>query len=475
LGILTPTGATPSDTIAGTELNPAVLNTTQLDALLGTKAHARLVSPAAQNNDIVLTANQNGAEFNDTHVVFLHDNSIVAGNETATYTGGTLTVRIQSGYSTAADVVAAINTEGTFTASIDYRDASAPAQAGNNPVQALDFGQITEGGSGEVLDLASGLIITNGGKTSALDTSNVHTVEDLVNLINGADLGLVAEVNSARNGINVRSRLNGADLTIGENGGTLATQLGIRTYTADSKLADFNRGLGVPTQEEATDNDVLITARDGTQLALNLSTATTVQDVIDLINDNPANTGSPKPITAQLARIGNGIELIDASTGPGSLTISSVEGSQAAEYLGFVPKGETEVTTNTPDTNGNYVLQSADRNTIESDSVFNTLVRLKQALQENNTEEIGRTINRLDVDLNRVNFARSEIGSRLQSLEVIRTKLEDENVQLRSALSDDMDVDLVEAISNMTARQFALQASLQTSASILQLSLLNFI
>ena len=72
-------------------------------------------------------------------------------------------------------------------------------------------------------------------------------------------------------------------------------------------------------------------------------------------------------------------------------------------------------------------------------------------------------------------FARVEIGSRLQSLEVIDTKLKDENVQLKSALSDDMDVDLVEAISDMTARQYSLQASLQTAASLLQLSLLDFI
>ena len=69
----------------------------------------------------------------------------------------------------------------------------------------------------------------------------------IAELINGADLGLVAEINAARDGINVRSRLSGADLTIGENGGTLATQLGIRTYTAESKLTDFNRGVGVPT------------------------------------------------------------------------------------------------------------------------------------------------------------------------------------------------------------------------------------
>ena len=48
-------------------------------------------------------------------------------------------------------------------------------------------------------------------------------------------------------------------------------------------------------------------------------------------------------------------------------------------------------------------------------------------------------------------------------------------MQLQSALSQDMDVDLVEAISNLTARQYAFEASLRTAASLLQLSLLNFI
>jgi flagellar hook-associated protein 3 FlgL len=157
------------------------------------------------------------------------------------------------------------------------------------------------------------------------------------------------------------------------------------------------------------------------------------------------------------------------------LTVVSLEGSQAAEMLGFVPAGQTQASSTTTDGSGNYVMQSADRHTIESDSVFTTLIRLKQALENNDVEEIGQSIERLDTDLTRVNFARADIGSRLQSLEVIGTKLEDENVQLRSALSDDIDVDLVEAISNMTARQYALQASLQTAGSLLNLSLLDFI
>jgi flagellar hook-associated protein 3 FlgL len=359
---------------------------------------------------------------------------------------------------------------------VDYHDATSATDAGTNPVQVADFGQLTFGGSGAVLDSNSGIVLTNGGQSKTLDTSTAVTVEDFMNLINGSGLGLRAEINSTRDGVTVRSLLSGADFTIGENGGTTATQFGIRTYTSDTNLADFNRGIGVPTNVDATKSDLLITARDGAQLSINLHNAATVNDVISQINSNAANNTGTTKVVAQLAANGNGIELIDQSTlTTGSLTVQGVEGSKAAEYLGFVPTGQTQVSTSTPDSSGNFTLQSEDRHTLETDSVFNTLLRLRTALQENNTGEIGRSLDRLDTDISRVTFARSEIGSRLQSLDTIGGKLQDENVQLKSALSDDMDVDLVEAISSMTARQYAFQASLQTAASVLNLSLLDFI
>jgi flagellar hook-associated protein 3 FlgL len=121
------------------------------------------------------------------------------------------------------------------------------------------------------------------------------------------------------------------------------------------------------------------------------------------------------------------------------------------------------------------VLTSDDKHTLETDSVFNTLLRLKTALQNNDTQEIGRSLDRLDTDFSRVSFARSDMGSRLQSLDTIGEKLKDENVQLKQALSDDTDVDLAQAISDMTARQYAFQASLQTAAQTLNMSLLDFI
>ncbi|HEY3395923.1 MAG TPA: flagellin [Lacipirellulaceae bacterium] len=321
---------------------------------------------------------------------------------------------------------------------------------------------------GGALDTTSGIIVTNGGNSVTLDISAAETVDDLLNLLNGAGLGLLAEINDAGTGINVRSRLSGADLTIGENGGTTAAQLGIRTYTEETALADFNRGVGVPTAVDPADDDLRITSRDGTQFTVNLSTATTVEDVIDLINSAAVSAGAA--VTADLAATGNGIRLLDSSAAiTVDLTVEALEGSPAAYYLGFVPEGATQISSSTG------VLTSEDRHTLEADSLFNTLLRLRTALLEGDQEEIGRSVERLDEDFSRINFAQAEFGTRLQNLEAIETQLKDEDVQLRSALSQEVDVDIIEAISNLTARQYAFEASLRTTASILQVSLFDYI
>ncbi len=463
LGILSDLNAPPSATLVGDELNPVLLKTTRLDDLLGTKALG-VIESAGANNDIALRASANGAHFNGLTVAFVDD--VALGNEAAIYDQGTNTLTIRkSATSTANHVAAAISAEGTFTATIDYHDTTSTAQAGTG---VINFVSATiDGGSGDTLDTASGLILTNGGQSKAVDIGAAKTVEDLLNSISGAGLGLLAEINAAGTGINVRSRLSGADFTIGENGGTTATQLGIRTYTESTGLAALNRGLGVPTNITPANDDFVITTRDGTQLSVNLHGAGKIEDVIDRVNSHVDN--SPPKVLARLAATGNGIELIDLTVGIDDLTVSRVEGSQAAEFLGFVPAGEAEVSSATG------VLQSQDRHTLEVDSVFNTLARLKTALENNDTVEIGRALERLDADMDRVNYARAEMGSRLQNLEVIDLRLQDEDVQLRAALSQDIDVDLVKAISDLTARQYAFQASLQTAGSLMQLSLLDFL
>src|SRR5262249_31117627 len=98
LGIFTPTTATPAQSVQGTDLNPAVLKTTPLANLLGTKAQGRVIS-GGQNNDLVITAAQNGTTFNGVAVQYV--TGATAGNESASYDANTntITVQIQSGVS----------------------------------------------------------------------------------------------------------------------------------------------------------------------------------------------------------------------------------------------------------------------------------------------------------------------------------------------------------------------------------------
>jgi flagellar hook-associated protein 3 FlgL len=151
------------------------------------------------------------------------------------------------------------------------------------------------------------------------------------------------------------------------------------------------------------------------------------------------------------------------------LTVMNLGTSEAAEYLGLIPFDSSEASSSTGTlTGGDQFLQ-------EAESVFNTLVRLRDALNAGDIEGIERAISQIDADINRATFARAEVGAREQALEIAQRNLEDEDVELRSALSQEIEVDLVEAISNLTARQVSLQASLQTIGNILQLSLLDYI
>ena len=121
------------------------------------------------------------------------------------------------------------------------------------------------------------------------------------------------------------------------------------------------------------------------------------------------------------------------------------------------------------------ILTGTDTHTLEVRGLFNTLIRLQDALLAQNTVEIERAIQLLDEDLDRLAFSRAELGARQQALDVMQPRLEDEEVELRRVLSDEIDVDLVEAISNLTARQAAFEATLRVIAQTFQLSLLDFL
>src|SRR5690606_34503201 len=94
------------------------------------------------------------------------------------------------------------------------------------------------------IDKTSGLTITNGLRSATVSFADCGTVEDLLNAINGSGTGVRAEVNADATGINILNPTQGTELRIAENGGTTATDLGVRSFGPDTPLADLNGGAG---------------------------------------------------------------------------------------------------------------------------------------------------------------------------------------------------------------------------------------
>ncbi len=340
LGILQDIGV-GLNPITGRDLDPVLRGTTSLDDVLGVRAWAVLHSPGA-DNDIRIVADQPGAktadgiELNGLKVSLLNDPAIIAGNELVDYdpAAGTLVVRIQGGSSTAANVAAAINARADipYTASIDRLD---DVEGGRGRVMA-GISAVTAEGAGEAFD-RRGLRIENQNETFDADFFAARTVEDLLNKLNGLGAGLLAEINQSRTGINLRSRVSGCDFMIGENGGGTAEQLGLRTFNERTWLEDLNYGRGVHT---ADGTDFTITIADGSVLEVDVSGLANIGDVIERINDLAAAHVPPLSLEARLAEFGNGIALVDTSSGPNTLTVERTLLSSAAVDLGLVPPGQ---------------------------------------------------------------------------------------------------------------------------------------
>lgn len=383
----------------------------------------------------------------------------------------TLQIFISGSHTNAAQVVAAVQNDATasalVTARVEGKDGSLASDPGHGLVGAVST--TLAGGSGSDFD-QTGIRIQNGGQTFDISFATASTVQDVLQLLNGSSAGVVASINAAGNGIDIRSRLGGADFSIGELGGGTAAQLGLRTFTRETVLADLNYGAGVA---DGPGDDFTIQRSDGTLVGIDISGAKTIGDVIDLINQDADNQG-PGQVVARLASFGNGIELVNDATGATTqLQVSKSVLSNAAWDLGLVPRGTTQATGAASGTN--EVLTGADVQPSEAKGVFNTLARLKQALDSNDQAGIERAINLLDEDINRTTFARAEIGLRQQGIDLLKTRWDDENTQMQGRLSDEVDVDPVKAIMDMTNRQAAYQAALKAAGQTLQMTLLDFI
>ncbi|MEX2175117.1 MAG: flagellar filament capping protein FliD [Pirellulaceae bacterium] len=196
------------------------------------------------------------------------------------------------------------------------------------------------GGGG--LGTLGGLQLTDrSGATVTVDLAGAETLDDAIELVNAAGLGIRAQYNTARNGLALvdttgvaASNLIAAsgDATdtaakLGLTGNVAADQingasLARQVVGRNTLLSSYGGGEGVSL------GSIVVTDSDGNTGSVNLATleAETIGDVIDAIN------GISIGIEARINDAGDGLVLIDTAGGSGRLSVSDVgSGTTAAD------------------------------------------------------------------------------------------------------------------------------------------------
>ena len=117
-------------------------------------------------------------------------------------------------------------------------------------------------------------------------------------------------------------------------------------------------------------------------------------------------------------------------------------------------------------TGGEEALTGSDTNPQQTDSIFNALLKLGTAFQNNDSAAIQQAMTLLSNSMQNLGNARDQLGVQEQSLSTINTQISNEQLNLQSAMSTNYDTDMASAISDYTSAQITYQATLQTTASM---------
>jgi flagellar hook-associated protein 3 FlgL len=103
------------------------------------------------------------------------------------------------------------------------------------------------------------------------------------------------------------------------------------------------------------------------------------------------------------------------------------------------------------------------------------LTKLIDGLDANDQTAISDQLDPLDQALAQVTNERADVGARLNRLDSTESHWADFKINIQKTLSDTEDLDITQAAMELTAQQTAYQASLSTTAKIIQPSLLDYL
>ena len=123
----------------------------------------------------------------------------------------------------------------------------------------------------------------------------------------------------------------------------------------------------------------------------------------------------------------------------------------------------------------NYGITGEAAFTSQGQSIFQTLIDLKTALQNNDATGIANQLDPLSKAQDQINRYIARCGTRTNSLDTSSSTLSDMDTRITGLTSNIEDADMARLITEYQSKQLALQASYKMAADLTSNSILNFI
>ena len=133
--------------------------------------------------------------------------------------------------------------------------------------------------------------------------------------------------------------------------------------------------------------------------------------------------------------------------------------------------------------NNAFAIKISKNSTIEVGSdgeavfgnIFNTLFDLKTALETNDVGDIQDAMGNLDGHFDDITAKISDVGSKMNRMEIKSKIYEDMNFSNTERLSNIEDADITEAIMNVKAAELTYQTALASSSKVMTLTLVDYL
>ncbi|MDH5680786.1 MAG: flagellar hook-associated protein FlgL, partial [Spirochaetota bacterium] len=183
-----------------------------------------------------------------------------------------------------------------------------------------------------------------------------------------------------------------------------------------------------------------------------------LQTIVDKIN------GASIAVKAEIDNTTGNDFIVLQSTKPHQISLEDMRGGTVLQDLGLIAQGGAQGP-------NNYAPSAI----IHGDSVFNQVIKLRNALLNDDINGVNRSIGAIDEGMDNLRNNMALVGARQKRMEVALERNSHNIVYAKDIYSKIQATDMAEAVTEMKNLELSHQAALQVGARILRPTLLDFL